>query len=1102
MENQFKNPSAEYRIHPFWFWNGEMSNDQIKRQIAEMKHKGVGGFFICPRQGLQIPYLSEAWFEKVRTAVECAKQHDMHVWLYDEYPYPSGIAGGEVTLEYPDAKHCTLVHRSERVSGGTKLKLELPWARILSAQAVPVSPDGQRMWDQAVDVRHTIGNIQADQVFQKSGLTAYNQKRYFTYRTIYQMDWEVPAGEWDVILFLEQEIDDFKYYGTFVDPCHREAIECFIRLTHDKYAYYIGDHFGKTIKGMFTDETGLLGKIPWSKQLPDYYKQRTGRGMQEQLGALIYSDSPGAAEFRYDYYQSIHLLLREVYHEQIYDWCERHGLQYVAEVPSVRMTTQLFSHVPGGDSAHEKLGRSLEWILNKYMGQFRNNPKMVSSLARQLNRERNLIECFHSVGWSMTLQDAKWMIDRMAALGTNFYNFHAFFYTLDGLVQHDAPPSQFLQNPYWPHFRQLADYTGRISWLMSEGKADIRIAVLDPTTTLWTHMGNPFHRFDYAGEDPGEKKRLEKLRGDWEELGVQLLRSRIDFDHLDAELLAESDLSGGTIKLGTAEYEVLIIPPVTNLEADAWRSIRTFVDNGGTVIGLGLLPYELIEEGSPTEQEAAELFGAELSLQAQYWKSIAAAVPAEVAAPADRIHAAGSWSKGSCSAYFIPSGGGTFTNTVETLLVLLDQAAPAAVKLHTEGRHKPFLMQTRELSEHSGAVFISNQEGGREVAELQINQERMRGTHMKPGSASYEFRLLDLETGNSEPIDAALQDDAWKISLTFQPYQSHLLIWSQTEEPQVKAGSSQQSKSNAVLLSKQGPWAVNALSENAIRLEKFQLTIGVPNNEMAGSSFEVTAKTFIEQCHDLAQQREFPVAFRQIFGTPPKLSIAYPVACSYRISIQVEQIPQACRLFMDESAIAGDWRLQINGQRLTRADFNHHEVYDHQNIACDVLPYLQQGLNEIVVEVQVLKDGDGVVDALYLQGPFGVFFAEQGTAILTTEPSGMADLPELFCAGYPYYAGTLVYRRTVKLDALMTKGQFELSFKDWDTHDTVEVLVNGQSLAVRPWSPYLWQGSTAIIGDKESFEVEIRVTGTLTGLLEGKYFDYNTHKVLPVEGLL
>ncbi|MDQ0724643.1 hypothetical protein QF049_005904 [Paenibacillus sp. W4I10] len=50
----FSNPEAQYRVHPFWFWNGDMEEEQIKRQVAEMAAQGVGGFFICPRQGLQI----------------------------------------------------------------------------------------------------------------------------------------------------------------------------------------------------------------------------------------------------------------------------------------------------------------------------------------------------------------------------------------------------------------------------------------------------------------------------------------------------------------------------------------------------------------------------------------------------------------------------------------------------------------------------------------------------------------------------------------------------------------------------------------------------------------------------------------------------------------------------------------------------------------------------------------------------------------------------------------------------------------------------------------------------------------------------------------
>ena len=42
----FANPAAQYRIHPFWFWNGDMEEEQIKRQVNEMSSQGVGGFHL------------------------------------------------------------------------------------------------------------------------------------------------------------------------------------------------------------------------------------------------------------------------------------------------------------------------------------------------------------------------------------------------------------------------------------------------------------------------------------------------------------------------------------------------------------------------------------------------------------------------------------------------------------------------------------------------------------------------------------------------------------------------------------------------------------------------------------------------------------------------------------------------------------------------------------------------------------------------------------------------------------------------------------------------------------------------------------------------
>ena len=88
-------------FYPFWFWNDRLSADEIRWQVAEMARQGVRGFFIHSRQGLGQPYLSEAFFEMVDVAVAAAEEHGLVVHLYDEYPYPSGVAGGQVTLGQP-----------------------------------------------------------------------------------------------------------------------------------------------------------------------------------------------------------------------------------------------------------------------------------------------------------------------------------------------------------------------------------------------------------------------------------------------------------------------------------------------------------------------------------------------------------------------------------------------------------------------------------------------------------------------------------------------------------------------------------------------------------------------------------------------------------------------------------------------------------------------------------------------------------------------------------------------------------------------------------------------------------------------------------------
>ena len=47
----FANPGCAYRAKPFWSWNGELREDEVRRQIGVMQEMGLGGYFMHSRAG-------------------------------------------------------------------------------------------------------------------------------------------------------------------------------------------------------------------------------------------------------------------------------------------------------------------------------------------------------------------------------------------------------------------------------------------------------------------------------------------------------------------------------------------------------------------------------------------------------------------------------------------------------------------------------------------------------------------------------------------------------------------------------------------------------------------------------------------------------------------------------------------------------------------------------------------------------------------------------------------------------------------------------------------------------------------------------------------
>lgn len=461
MGREFLSPKAEFTPFPFWFWNDELSEAEIERQMREFLNKGVDGFIIHPRIGLprRIGYLTDEYFHYVRYAVELAEKLGMRVILYDEAMYPSGSCHGEVVKENP-----AFASRGLRMSETPDLK------------------EG----DEPVAV-----------------LTENGKRWYFI---------ESFSGGTIRGLF-EGEDDGQPEAPRSADLLNPEAVACFIRHTHDRYWQKLREHFGKTVIAMFTDEPNILGRcaekdmIPWSRGLLEEF-MREG-GLTGDLYALFTECGQERSERAQEVYRrTVHKRMCASYYGQIAAWCRAHGVWMTGhpEKSTDIGYLQQFD-IPCQDVVWRFVAPEEE---KGIVGEHSTMAKCSSDSARHRGKRRNGNECFGCCftpenPHQLSKADMKWYLDWLFVRGVNLIVPHAFYYSVRGSRKDERPPEVGMHSGYWEEYRQITDYIKRMCWLLTDSVNQAKVAVLCSSQELSWEMAKPLFEnqieFNYLEEE-------------------------------------------------------------------------------------------------------------------------------------------------------------------------------------------------------------------------------------------------------------------------------------------------------------------------------------------------------------------------------------------------------------------------------------------------------------------------------------------------------------------------------------------------------------------------------------------------------------------------
>jgi hypothetical protein len=553
----FRNPSPQYRAAPFWSWNHTLTPERLLEQVGSMYEQGLGGYYMHARIGLKTEYFGKEFEEAIEACVKESERLGIFADLYDEDTFPSGNASGMVTRGHPEfAARCIALRECK--PGGAA-----------DSTSTGGAADNAASNDTA---DHAAFGGAAD-------YTAPDGKSYY---------------------FEEVTSPDSPRWGSpSPDTLSKAAMSRYIKITYDwykeRFGKYFGADFSNVVPTIFADEPsipsrfgryssdGVIASIPWSSCFRDEFLARKGYDIQPELAKMFF-DIPGCEKIRFDFYDVSFNLFMEAFTKQIFEWCAINNIDFTCHYwehnyPLTVMQGDVMAHyeymqIPGIDmlfnlseeDEHEQFGFDL--IV-----------KEVSSAAAQTGKKRVMSETHGAGGWDVSFKDQKRMLDWQFALGVNYIVPHLFYLSMQGDRKRDFPLS-FNNEPWWGEYRVLADYIGRVSYVLSEGD------FLADTMLLHNYSTT------YAAYSPtGDNKELLELGEETRDTATALSFGQVYYNLGSENLLAKyGRAEDGKICIGGMGYKYLVIPPSVTIASATLPLLRAFKAQGGYIVCTGRKP--------------------------------------------------------------------------------------------------------------------------------------------------------------------------------------------------------------------------------------------------------------------------------------------------------------------------------------------------------------------------------------------------------------------------------------------------------------------------------------------------------------------------------
>lgn len=545
-------------------------NDDTYRETLDRWYKeGVEGIVVNHVFGEGYLKDEKAW-ERLNDCIDYAKKLGMNVWLYDERGYPSGKAGTYVVDKNPNyqAKGLTYLMR-DRLRAGEVFEFDLPedLDRIVYAciekewESFPIPFEERHILFKDVEAHDRI-HILCERKLHEGSIAASSSTS--------------------------------EKYVNIID---KEAIKCFLDVTHEEYDKHIPDLWEK-VDAIFTDEPALAesyvyhevaknmwwskgykyASISWVDGFEKEFERDHGYNPLEVGHWLFRGDDEEEEIARIHYRQTLARLVGENFFGQIQDWCERHGTKLSGHINNEEYIHEHVLYYGNLFTTLDKMGYIGMDILNGCIEELIHKDrrfignKFVGSLARIRDKsDVVMVElCPHRDLAFVNFTQIKCVTSYLYFCGVNYVN------------------------SYWnaPNAEESIEFSNYLKFLyanLGEKKKDGKIAIYYPIETMQA-LVKPLcvpHEDIYRSKEHTIGRLEEGIR----DLAMDIWAKGLDFEFVDTAALEQGCMQGKKFVISGMEFSVLLMPGVKYLSEEAYLRIFELKKAGFPVCWLGAFDY-------------------------------------------------------------------------------------------------------------------------------------------------------------------------------------------------------------------------------------------------------------------------------------------------------------------------------------------------------------------------------------------------------------------------------------------------------------------------------------------------------------------------------